>query len=610
MTTGGLQYAMSLIDKNFGVGIGKAKKETEGLDKATNKANTNVKKLGDDGKKSMAGLGESVKKVGGAMIGFFAINKLIDFGTEIADVTNKTEQMQTSMGLNFGSAGAKNLEMVDKRAKELNLSIESNRSGFLKMSESMNGTNIHGKNLMAIYDGVAVASSVMRLSGKDNEAMLESFGNVAKKGIVDFGGFQSEFGDKIPGAFKIAANSMGVTEKKLKQMMDDGKVNADKFLPRFANQLKTTFQDGLPAAANSMQGAMNKKENALTGFWEKMSEMFGPGIAKLISGGAGFINWFTELVVALDPVWSAFVNIWDALQPLWDSLAGVASQFGSVEGSTGTLTTILNGAAVIVGILASGIGTLIDWIAPLIPYIAIWEIAIWGINLALAANPIGVVIFAIVALIGIITMAYQKVGWFRGSIMAAWEAIKGFAIAIKDYVINRFKEILTGITGIGKAILLFFEGDFQGAWEAGKKATGDLMGIGSKSKLIDDLKGVGKKSGEAYNKGLAEAAQNNLKDKTAKKEKGVPGDANSKFFDQYAKNTKTDGTIIPGEDKKKKSVSGGGGDSKHVTFNIHSFVDKMTIATNNLGGSPADIKREMQKIFNEIVSDLEVRVNA
>jgi len=49
-------------------------------------------------------------------------------------------------------------------------------------------------------------------------------------------------------------------------MMDDGKVNADKFLPVFAKQMKTTFQDGLPAAANSTQAAMNKKENAVTGF--------------------------------------------------------------------------------------------------------------------------------------------------------------------------------------------------------------------------------------------------------------------------------------------------------------------------------------------------------
>lgn len=609
MVTGGLQYAMSIIDKNFGVGIGKAKKETEALDKATNKTNADVKKLGDEGSKSMAGLGDSVKKVGGIMAGMFAIDKMIDFGSEIAQVTDKTEKLTTKLGLNLGSAGTKSLEEVDKRAKELNLSVEANRNGFATMTAAMNGTNLSGKDMMGIYDGVAVASAAMKLSGKDNEAMLESFGNTAKKRIVDFSGFQSEFGSKIPGAMKMAADSMGVTENQLKVMMDNGLVSADKFLPKFANQMKETFEGGLPAAADSMQAAMNKKENALTNFWEKASELFGPGIKSLLSSGSDFINWFTDLMITMQPVGEGIWNIILALQPLWDSLSNLAGQFGSVEGNASGLGSILTGVAFVVELLANGIGFFIDLVAPLAPWLVGIIALQWAWNLAMTANPVMATVAAILALIGAIVMAYEKVGWFRGSIMAAWEAIKGFAVAIKDYVINRFKDILSGITGIGKAILLFFKGDFEGAFEAGKKATKDLMGVDSKKKLIDDLKETGVNAGKAYNKGVAEAKANNLKDKT---KPAVAQDANSKFFDQYATKTKTDGTIVPGagDDKKKKALSGGGNDSKHVTFNIASFVKEMTIQTNNLGTSPADIKREMSKIFNEIVADLEVRVNA
>ena len=433
---------------------------------------------------------------------------------------------------------------------------------------------------------------------------------MAKKRIVDFGGFQSEFGSKIPGAFKIAADSMGVTENKLKTMMENGEVSADKFLPKFANQIKTTFQEGLPAAANSMQAAMNKKENALTGFWEKASELFGPGVAKLITMGSEFINWAGDLMVSFEPVGMAIWGIVLALNPLWDSIGGLISQFGFLNVGTGGLTTILNGAAVIVEILANGIGFFIDILAPLMPYVLGLTAAIWLWNFAMAVNPAIAVAIAIVALIGIIKMAYEKVGWFRGSIMACWEAVKGFAAAIKDYVINRLKDMLSGITGIGKALILFFQGDWKGAFEAGKKATGDLMGVDSKMKLIKDLKETGVNAGKAYHKGVGEAAANNLKDKTAKGA-NPKVDANGKFFDQYAAKTKSDGTIIPGaEDKKKKSVSGSGGDTKHVTFNIASFVKEMTIQTNALGSAPADIKREMQKVFNEIIADLEVRVNA
>jgi len=609
MVQGGLQWAMSLIDRNFGVGISRARRETVELDRATNQTNNDVRRLGNEGQKSMNGLGETVKSVASAMATFFAVDKLMDFGAHVAEVTDQTEKLNTQFGLNFGSAGSKSLEEIDRRSKELNLSIDSNRSGFIAMSTAMNGTKIQGKSLMDIFDGVAVASAVMKLSGKDNEAMLESFGTVAKKRMVDFSGFQTEFGTKIPGAFKIAANAMGVTENKLKEMMDKGKVDADKFLPKFANQLKTTFQDGLPAAANSMQASMNKKGNAITVFWERVSGMFGPAVSKLISMGADFIDYFADLILSMKPVGLAVWGIILALKPLWDSVGNLLSRFEFLNVGAGGLASILNGVALVVEVLANGIGFFIDILAPLAPYLVGLVAVTWLWNLALMANPVMIVVVSIIALIGIIKMAYEKVGWFRGSIMAAWEAIKGFAGAIKDYVVNRFKEMLSGITGIGKAIMLFFQGDWKGAFEAGKKATGELMGIESGKKLINNLGAVGKKSGEAYNKGLKEAAENNLKDKTAK-QVAPQVDANSKFFDQYAKNTKTDGTIIPGaDDKKKKSVSGSGGDSKHVTFNIQSFVKEMTIQTNALGSVPADIKREMEKIFNEIIADLEVRVN-
>lgn len=610
MIAAGLQYAMSIIDKNFSVGIGRAKKETEGLDKATNQANKDVKKLGDDGKKSIDGLGETVKRVAGAMAGFFAVDKLLDFAEHISEITDKAEKLNTQFGLNFGGAGGKQLEEIDRRSKELNLSIESNRSGFIAMTTAMNGTKIQGKSLMDIFDGVAVASAVMKLSGKDNEAMLESFGNVAKKRIVDFAGFQSEFSTKIPGAFKIAANAMGMTENKLKQLMDNGKIDADKFLPKFASQLKTTFQEGLPAAANSMQAAMNKKENAITVFWERLSELFGPGVNELIMKGAAFVDYFGDLIISMKPVGLAVLSIIMALKPLWDSIGNLISKFDFLNIGAGNAAGVLNGVATVVEVLANGVGLFIDILAPVAPLLVGIVAITWLWNLALMANPVMIVVVAIIALMGILKMAYERVGWFRGSIMAAWEAIKGFAVAIKDYVINRFKEMLSGITGIGKAIMLFFQGDWKGAFEAGKKATGELLGVDSGKKLINDLGEVGKKSGQAYNKGLKEAAQNNLKNKTPQQLE-TKTDANSKFFDQYAKNTKTDGTIIPGaDDKKKRSVSGSGSDSKHVTFNIQSFVKEMTIQTNALGSAPADIKREMEKIFNEIIADLEVRVNA
>ncbi|WP_166964603.1 phage tail tape measure protein [Yeosuana marina] len=130
----------------------------------------------------------------------------------------------------------------------------------------------------------------------------------------------------------------------------------------------------------------------------------------------------------------------------------------------------------------------------------------WLWNAAMDANPIGIVIAAIAALVAIVMYAWNKFGWFRGAIYATWEAIKGFAVAIKDLVINRIKEMLSGITGIGKTLMLFFKGDWKAAWETGKKAVSDLTGIGgdAQKKFVNDMKGVGNKAATAYHEGVAE----------------------------------------------------------------------------------------------------------
>ena len=52
----------------------------------------------------------------------------------------------------------------------------------------------------------------------------------------------------------------------------------------------------------------------------------------------------------------------------------------------------------------------------------------WALNTAMAANPIGVVVTAIFALIVALIYAYQRVGWFRAGVQAAWDGIKTAAL--------------------------------------------------------------------------------------------------------------------------------------------------------------------------------------
>lgn len=103
---------------------------------------------------------------------------------------------------------------------------------------------------------------------------------------------------------------------------------------------------------------------------------------------------------------------------------------------------------------------------------ALLAATMWGI-------PIVWIVAGIAALIAIVVVCWNKFEGFRKVIFQGWEAMKLFGTVIKDYVINRFKELLSGITGIGKALMHFFKGEWSDAWETGKKAAFDITGVGS-----------------------------------------------------------------------------------------------------------------------------------
>jgi len=128
--------------------------------------------------------------------------------------------------------------------------------------------------------------------------------------------------------------------------------------------------------------------------------------------------------------------------------------------------------------------------------------ATWLLNAALAANPIVLIIGLIAGLVAGFILAYNKIGWFRGAVLAAWEAIKGFGIMLKDYVIDRIKGLLSGIAGIGGALVKLFKGDFAGAWNQAKEAVGDLIGVDAAKNAVDNAKKVGQKVGSAYLDGV------------------------------------------------------------------------------------------------------------
>jgi TP901 family phage tail tape measure protein len=229
---------------------------------------------------------------------------------------------------------------------------------------------------------------------------------------------------------------------------------------------------------------------------------------------------------------------------------------------------------------------------------AIATVAQWAFNVAANANPIGLIVLAIGALIGGLVMAYKKFDNFRAIIQGSWEVIKGFGNILKDFVIDRIKGLLSGLGSIGSAISKLFRGDFKGAWDDTKKGVVEISGINALRDAVDKTKGLKNDFTNKYNSVLAQSKKNESGDFA-----GVP----SEITDETKKNnddtdkTKDNSSITDGA----KGIKGNS-QTKNITINIDSFIKGFTPTHQSFNSMSMDeIERKMTEVFLRVVRSAE-----
>lgn len=76
-----------------------------------------------------------------------------------------------------------------------------------------------------------------------------------------------------------------------------------------------------------------------------------------------------------------------------------------------------------------------------------WTAAQWLFNAAMSANPIGLVVMAIAALVAAVVLAYYKFDWFRNFIDAVWDGIQSAIAAVVDWFTENVWPTLRAVIG-------------------------------------------------------------------------------------------------------------------------------------------------------------------
>jgi tape measure domain-containing protein len=199
------------------------------------------------------------------------------------------------------TAGAAEMAYVSKTADKLGLSLASAGSAYVSLTAATKGTALEGKATRDIFESVSLAMGKLGKSAADTQGALTAIEQMISKGKVSAEELRGQLGERLPGAFKLAAEAMGVTTAELDAMLMKGQVVASDLLPALSQKLNALYDDG--KEIGGLEAEWNRLVNAL----DRMLVSANSATGATSSLGA-MLQWATERANSLAEAVTVIAN--------------------------------------------------------------------------------------------------------------------------------------------------------------------------------------------------------------------------------------------------------------------------------------------------------------
>lgn len=377
------------------------------------KAEINLKSLkkeysdfGSVAKQKMMAVGEKLKEVGG---------KIEDVGRKVSVVSaavgglllngvKYTADLQKiQAGLKVATGSAEEAERIMAQIKKDAASTPFDVKGLAQANQLLLSTGMDAENsrktILALGDAVAA-------SGGGNDELqrmaynLQQVKNLGEASSVDI----KQFGMAGIDIYGILADYLGVTKEE-------------------AAEMKVTFEDLQGALLNASQSGgkyfkgMEEQSQTLNGSVSNLKDTF---------------NEFTAtLAVALVPI---IQKATEFLRGLMEKYNQLSPEMQEIISKIAVAVAVAGPLLIIIGKVVSGVGSLIQ-------------------VLSLFANPVGLVILAIAAVVTALVVLYNKCEWFRNGVNAIVSGVVNFVTNAVTTIGNFFTVTIPGWIDTVKTIL-------------------------------------------------------------------------------------------------------------------------------------------------------------
>ncbi|GAA4349798.1 hypothetical protein GCM10023185_06820 [Hymenobacter saemangeumensis] len=465
--------------------------------------------------------------------------------------TAQIQGMQRSIAFASGGGekGAQANAFVESATDRLGLDAVAATDGYRTLAGAMMGTKLQGEATQKIFEQVATATTVMGVDAEAQKGAFLALGQMMSKGKVSAEELNGQLGERIPGAMGIAAKAMGMAPAALMDLMKEGKVLSEDFLPKFAAELQNRFGPGLQAALNGIQ----PKLNAFNNEWLRTKT--------------------AVITVALPAIMWVMGAIRELMGLVQRATAFVREHSTAFQVLGGVILTIGAGILAYNAYVAIAAFRTTAWTAATALYetVAIaaatatggWATAMAILNAVMEANPIGLIIGAIAALVAGVVYCWNTFEGFRGFLYA-------FAFGVKELFF-----------GLGNVI--------AGAF---------TMDPAQISRGVQQLSNIANKSREGYIRGVTDFH----KGKATPDQQQAPAPSGTP--------PPTAPTVgLSGSKGGKSGGAAGGGGITHITINVHQL-GQTTIHTTNISEGIGQMKDNLRQALLSVLNDANAMTTA
>lgn len=351
-------------------------------------------------------------------------------------------------------------------------------------------------------------------------------------------------------------------------------------------------------AGGKFFGMMDKQSQTAAGKFATVLDIITQQAVDIYSKIQPLISKTLNLLIKIIPVISSGIT------KVINVIEGVIEFVSRFKTEIGYLAAVVGVAAVVFNVHAIALTAYAAVMGIVTAATRIWTGVQWLLNVAMSANPIGLIIIGIAALVAAVVYCWNKFAGFRAFILTMWDTLKGFGNIIKEYVINRFNDMLSGLGKLGEALRKLFTGDFKGAASAAMEGLKKLSGAESVAKAVSGTKQLIGKVGGNY-----QAHLQNERNKDKKKQAAGSGNKISTPGLVGSTEAVVFGKEKPGKGKKgrkggRKSaeeIATGGTRNTSISMYIGKFFDNINVYMNDKTDT-AELERTILQSINRALA--------